>query len=294
MKKILLLNFLFTISFLQAQHCPDGVSAYQTQQYDKAVKSLSDCAKRFPTDSSLVFMIGNSLLQLKEYKKAIPFLEKSITQNYQPVGNTHYLLGLSYAAIKNSKQSISNLNMAASTGFSGYLRLDSTQFSSIRDETDFKKAKDDIYKNAFPCLKDNNNNKFDFWLGEWDVLVNGQKRADSKITKAKGGCAVHEDYVVLSGVYSGQSISYYDPTENRWEQYWVGSGGDKSKYYETEKYDADMQFIWKSKNPNGTESWTRMSYVTQDANTVIQTLESSSDGGVTWTPAFNGTYKRKE
>ena len=295
MKRLFIFFFLLiSICFLNAQPCPEGYSAFQKSEYEKALKLFSDFLKKLPKDSAVNFMMGNSHLRLKNYRKAVPYFEKAIELKYQPIPNTHYLLARAYAGTNNDAQSISNLQLAAELGFSGYQRLDSVEFNAFRTTAGFKKAKQAMYENAFPCLKDPNNNKFDFWLGEWDVFVNGQKRADSKITKAMGGCAIHEDYVVLSGVYAGQSISYYDPTEKRWEQYWVGSAGDKSKYYETEKYDTDMQFLWISKNPDGTENWTRMSYQAQDENTVIQTLESSNDQGKTWVPSFSGTYKRKE
>ena len=204
------------------------------------------------------------------------------------------MIGFCYAATGEKEKSLAYLQQAAAGGFAGFPQLDSAQFNQIRTTDSFIKVKKDIYENAFPCLKDSNNNKFDFWVGEWDVFVNNKKTADSKITKATGGCAVHEDYVVLTGLYAGQSISYYDPVEKRWEQYWVGSAGDKSEYYETENYTEDMQFIWKRKNAGGKEIWTKMSYIAQDQNTVIQTLVTSTDNGISWNPGFSGTYKRKQ
>jgi hypothetical protein len=74
----------------------------------------------------------------------------------------------------------------------------------------------------------------------------------------------------------------------------VGSAGDKSKYYEAENYTENMQFIWKRKNPKGIEIWTKMSYIAEDENTVIQTLVTSNDNGTTWNASFSGTYKRKQ
>lgn len=277
-----------------AQSCPDGLTAFQNREYEKALKSYSDCLKKSPKDSSIVFMNGYINVLLKDYKKAIPLLEKSITLKYGPSQNTQYTLGFCYAALGEKEKSLSYLQQAATGGFPAFNRLDSVQYDGIRNTPAFAKAKKDMYENAFPCLKDSNNNKFDFWLGEWDVYLNNQKIADSKITKAKGGCAVHEDYVVSSGLYAGQSISYYDPNDNQWQQFWVGSANDKSKYYETENYEEDMQFIWKRKNTNGAEVWTKMSYVAEDENTVVQTLVTSNDGGATWNASFSGTYKRKQ
>ena len=89
-----------------AQSCPDGNTAYQNKDYALALKEFSACMKDFPLDSSVIFMKGNTLMLLKEYKDAIPYLEESITGNYQPIRNTQFALGLSYAAIGKDKESI--------------------------------------------------------------------------------------------------------------------------------------------------------------------------------------------
>lgn len=294
MKNLVLIALLLvTASIINAQNCPDGNTAYKNKNYREALEAYSICLDLFPNDSSVVFMNGYSLLMLKKYKESVPFLEKSIKLNYQPTRNTQFALGLAYAALNDEANSLKNLEASAKAGFAGFTRMDSTQYNSIKDTANFNRIRKIIYTNAFPCLKDQNNNKFDFWLGDWDVYVGGQLRAQSKITKAKGGCAVHEDYEVLNGTYSGQSINFYDPTEKKWHQYWVGSSADKSKYYEMEDYTANMQFLTKSINPKGVESWIKMSFTAIDENTVNQDLDSSTDMGKTWTPAFRGVYKRK-
>ena len=246
-----------------------------------------------PQDSSLVFSKGYTLMVMKDYDKAIPIIEKAIDLNYQPAQNARFALARAYAAVNNESKSLENLKASAEGGFASFPSFDSIQFKSIKDTATFNSIRKQVKSNAFPCLKDSNNNKFDFWLGEWDVIVGGVKRADSFISKAKGGCAVHEDYRVLSGVYSGQSISFYEPNDKKWHQYWVGSGGDKSIYYETEDYEGNLQFITKSPSPNGGETWIRMTYIAVDENTVHQNLDNSSDLGKTWTPGFRGVYKRK-
>ena len=65
------------------------------------------------------------------------------------------------------------------------------------------------------------------------------------------------------------------------------------KYYEMEDYTADIQFLTKGTNPAGGESWIKMSFTKIDKNTVHQDLDSSTDMGKSWTPAFRGVYKRK-
>lgn len=292
MKRILLVVLTVSFHFGQAQNCPDGSSSFRNREYDKAFKAYKDCLKEHPGDSLLIFMSGYTLLRQQEYKKAIPLLEEAIAANYQPVTNAQYAISRAYAGAGNSQEASTYLNQAIEGGFNGYGRLDSVEFRILGDE--LSELKEKAYENAFPCLKDANNSKFDFWIGEWDVLVAGVKRAESSITKAKGGCAIHEDYVVLNGSYSGQSISFYDPTDDEWQQYWVGSGGDKSKFYESENYEdeGNLQFITKSTS-NGAETWTKMTYIKVSEDEVHQNLDSSTDQGKTWTPGFRGVYIRK-
>jgi tetratricopeptide (TPR) repeat protein len=288
---------LFTLFSLATygQNCPEGISQYQEKNYTAASIEFSKCLKEHPTDSSVVFMNGYTLLILKEYNKAIPLLKRSIALNYEPVRNTQYAIARSYAGLNNREETLKYLDLSIQAGFASFPRLDSSEFDQLRMDAKFLSLKEKMEQNAFPCLKEPNNAKFDFWVGDWDVFVSGSKRADSKITKAKGGCAILEDYTVLAGTYAGQSISYYDDAEKIWHQYWVGSGGDKSKYYEPKTYEgqADMQFVTKFKNADGTPVWTRMSYIQQDANTVLQNLDNSNDEGKSWTPGFRGVYKRK-
>ena len=42
--------------------------------------------------------------------------------------------------------------------------------------------------NAKPCTAGPEYQQFDFWVGEWDVEVSGQKVARSRIEKISDGC----------------------------------------------------------------------------------------------------------
>ena len=88
--------------------------------------------------------MGNSHLRLKNYRKAVPYFEKAIELKYQPIPNTHYLLARAYAGTNNDAQSISNLQLAAELGFSGYQRLDSVEFNAFLTTAGLKKAKEVI------------------------------------------------------------------------------------------------------------------------------------------------------
>lgn len=276
-----------------AQNCPQGHQYYQNKNYKNALKSFEKCLKDHPEDSSLLLMKGMSLVKLKNYEKAKLWLQQAIDRNVKNMASAKFNLGLCILQSGQHQEALALMQESVALGFRRYTDMDTDEFAWVRGTEAFDKIRNQAYQNAFPCLKDPNNAKFDFWLGEWDVYTHGRKRAQSKITKPLGGCAVLEEYTTSSGLYAGQSISYYDPVDNIWHQYWVGSAGDKSRYYETSAYDADLQFLTKSPDENGKETWTKMSYTQEDENTVIQVLESSTDRGATWTEVFQGTYKRK-
>lgn len=148
--------------------------------------------------------------------------------------------------------------------------------------------------NQYPCENDAKYRHFDFWLGEWDVYVNGNKVGGNSITKAVGGCAIHEDYTTAQG-YAGQSINYYDPIDKKWHQHWVGSTQDVYNYLEVDKKEGMLQFESPFWNPQNDQiSTSRLTFTLNEDGTVRQLFETSTDKGKTWTTGFDGLYKRKK
>ncbi|MEM1409036.1 MAG: hypothetical protein AAGG59_19785, partial [Bacteroidota bacterium] len=151
---------------------------------------------------------------------------------------------------------------------------------------------DKIKGNAYPCLSASDYRHFDFWLGTWDVFASGRKAGVNVISMAEGGCAIHENYTT-AGNYSGQSINYYDPIDEKWHQHWVGSGGDVYNYLETKRDTGMLQFESKFMGPGGQIGLSRLTFTLNDDGTVRQLFESSVDDGKTWSTAFDGLYKKQ-
>ncbi len=279
---------------LVAQSCPEGMDAFQANDFDRAVRAFKACHEKDNKEPTVLFMLGYSLTSNQAYDEAIPYLKAAIQAKYKSVGNAYFQLARCYAAKGALQNAFTQLSQAADAGFPAVGRLDSSEFDVVRNSTEFISIQEKIKANAFPCLKNKENARFDFWVGEWEVYLKGKLIAKSTIRKAEGGCAILEDYQVLNGSYSGHSISYYNDREKRWNQYWVGSAGDKSEYYETENYEDALQFLTKGVDAKGDVAWTKMSYNQVDENTVVQKLMVSKDEGVTWNAGFSGTYKRKK
>lgn len=134
--------------------------------------------------------------------------------------------------------------------------------------------------------------QFDFWLGKWDVYIYGTDTLAGKshIESIIDSVGLQENYSVVNGKYTGKSFNKYNPEKKRWEQYWIDNSGltlfltgnlidGKMILDDTEYGDAKKglnQIVWK-KMENGS---------------VRQTWNVSNDKGKTWTPVFDGEYKR--
>ena len=65
--------------------------------------------------------------------------------------------------------------------------------------------------------------QWDFWVGEWDVVVNDSTRTPAgtnTITSMHAGCMLHESWR-SAGVRTGSSTNFYDGARGVWRQVWV-------------------------------------------------------------------------
>lgn len=137
--------------------------------------------------------------------------------------------------------------------------------------------------------------QFDYWVGEWTVKdTAGKVIGRNVVTRDVGGCALHEHWSSGNGSV-GESFTTYSPTEKKWHQLYVGSGGyiiSMSGNFEDSKLvlvtaphagyvNPDIQVV---------ERWV---WTPIDANHVRQTATLSRDGGATWIKQFDGLYERQ-
>jgi hypothetical protein len=130
---------------------------------------------------------------------------------------------------------------------------------------------------------------FDFWVGEWEVSdTAGKVIATSSIQSQATGCAIMEHWMPI-GQPDGVSISWLEPTDKKWHQRWVAPGWITS--FTGGMSGAVMVLLDDRHTPPGSQ--TRMSYTPLADGRVKQTVETSTDGGVTWKIGFAGFYRRK-
>ncbi len=128
--------------------------------------------------------------------------------------------------------------------------------------------------------------QFDFWIGKWAVhSPAGKEVGSSEITRASEGCAIREDWTSIGTGQHGMSINYFDPSEKRWHQDWVGADGTILHLIGGLQDNAMVMADAQQAN--------RIRWTPQPDGTVKQEWTISSDHGKTWQPSFVGIYKRR-
>lgn len=290
--RLLILILLFGGLSLRAQSLKlEADNLFQNQKWEDAVHKYQKYLKENPKDSSGWFKIGVSLVNLGKSKAAITSLNTAKNTGFFP-GPVYYHISRAHVLNKNRELAMAALAQAADAGFSNFkiLKTDPIWDSYQKDET-FQQLFHQIEINAFPCLGDVNRQHFKFWIGEWDVFVNGTKVGQNTITLEEGGCVIHEAYTT-SGSFSGQSFNYVDPLDKKWHQLWVSSTGNVLDYIEINRAEGMLQLQCDYLSPQNSLSKSRLTFTKNEDGTVRQFFENSTDGE-NWVPAFDGLYKRK-
>jgi hypothetical protein len=130
--------------------------------------------------------------------------------------------------------------------------------------------------------------QFDFWVGEWVVQgPKGQQVGTNRIERVEGGCGLQENWTASNGT-TGRSINAYHPALRKWVQAWVGGG---STLLLEGGYDGEKMILsGVSIGPSGAKTSDRITWSRLPGGKVRQVWEQSTDGGRTWTVAFDGTY----
>lgn len=145
---------------------------------------------------------------------------------------------------------------------------------------------------------DADHSAFDFWIGEWDVSATGTAAvvARSTISSTAGGCAIEEDYHQTLGpggvptTYNGVSFSAFDARRGGvWRQFYMDSNGGVT-VFEGGLSEAGAMVLEAPGRPGSIQ---RMTVSPEPDGSVRQRGESSTDGGATWTPGYDFTYRRR-
>lgn len=149
----------------------------------------------------------------------------------------------------------------------------------------------------FDCTK-GGPTELDFWIGEWKVTRHGgvEVFGINHFTKEIGGCAIHEVFNAKTPNgkdYLGTSLSFYDPADQQWHQFYVDSNGRRSVYAGTMQGN-DWVMIAPSLSPTRGPFLQRM-IVRRNPNGSVEQLGAvSTDNGKTWREIFDLDYSKLE
>ena len=145
---------------------------------------------------------------------------------------------------------------------------------------------------AAPCSSDEFD-EFDFWLGTWDVqTADGTVAGSNRIEKAHNGCAINEFWTGAQGG-TGSSVNFRDGRSGEWVQVWNSDNGIQIDIRggltdDGMRLSGTIHYV-----TNGNTFPFRGLWTPLDDGRVRQFFEQSNDGGKTWTPWFEGFYRRQ-
>jgi hypothetical protein len=132
--------------------------------------------------------------------------------------------------------------------------------------------------------------QFDFWIGDWNVISNGQLAGTNSIHPILNGCALQEKWQGASGL-AGTSFNVYDQANDQWHQTWIDGSGTLLEL------DGDLrngEMVLQGDRPaadgNGKTSH-RITWTPNTDGSVRQLWEATQDGK-TWTVLFDGLYQK--
>ena len=132
--------------------------------------------------------------------------------------------------------------------------------------------------------------QFDFWAGDWDVFdtKTGSREANARVDRILDGCVLREQYDGTNGS-TGQSFNIYDPSRGVWRQIWVNNRG-QLLFLEGKLEGGELDFSGSQRTLEGKEEQVRGQWKPVQGG-VQETAQTSLDGGRTWTPWFDLTFR---
>lgn len=263
---------------------------FQSQQWAEAAAAYERLIKAEPGNGMAWFRLGASLSALKKYEQAIAPLQKAVELLRGPMAN--YLLGATYASLGDKDKAFASLSEATRTGFAQLNRLQNDpSLAALREDPRFSKLVEEVRRVSSPCLYSDKAKELDFWVGEWDVQVNGVTAGINVIQRIEDGCVIMENWKGQGGL-TGKSMNFYNPALGKWRQTYVGSNASIWEM-EGEYKEGAMRFSGQVFAPNGQAVMTRVIFYNLEPGRLRHTAENSSDQGKTWTTVWDAIYVRK-
>jgi hypothetical protein len=275
-----------------AQPSPAAIEAgklFQSQKWPEALIAFEALTKTEPTNGMAWYRLGASLGNLNKHQEAVAPLKKAVEILQGP--QAMYLLGSTYARLNDKDKAFESLTQAVTAGFAALLRLENdASLASLREDPRYQKLVESVRRKAFPCHSSEKARQLDFWVGEWDVQVNGQTIGTNVIQRLEEGCLILENWKGNGGL-SGKSMNFFNPILGTWRQTYMSS--NQMIWEMTGEYkDGALHYSGQVFTPGGIVM-TRVTFFNLEAGRLRHTEDNSRDGGKTWNNVWDAIYVRK-
>lgn len=144
--------------------------------------------------------------------------------------------------------------------------------------------------------------QFDFWLGDWDLIVRARATSDGPWDEARGtqhiesilgGCALAETFTAEGPgqPWAGRSYSSWQPSTGQWRQTWVDDSGGYLAF--TGGLDGGaMTLVGEPRTQGAKHVLMRMVFLEVTATSLRWEWQRQVDGGP-WEPQMIIAYRRR-
>lgn len=267
--------------------------AFAAGEWATAVAAYEQVSAAQPANPLLKMRIGQCYAKLERWAEAAAALDLAV-QGGAPLALFTVDHAGSYARLGQADKAVAVLQAAVQNGFAQPEAIQSSpNLASLAGHPGFAAAVTGADKNARPCRYDDDARAFDFWVGDWDVTVQGAPAGTSHVELILEGCVVFENWTATVGG-TGKSFNLWDKSRQRWQQTWVDNRGTLLELHGTFTEPGKLVYENHVPGPDGKGPKNRMTFTRLGPDQVRQLWEQSTDGGATWVVTFDGDYRRKK
>ncbi len=266
---------------------------FQAKDWPASARAYEAIVAKDEKNGMAWFRLGYSLHSMGKFEEAIPAFQRADAVGFAPQ-LSKYNIACGYSMTKDKDKAFEALDKLVQSGYGQVAQLKSdTDFDNLREDPRFNEVLTKADRNARPCAYKPESRQFDFWKGEWDVKnPQGALVGTSSVQLILGDCVIFENWTGRGGAI-GKSFNIYNTAKGKWQQTWVDNSGSVLELFGDFK-DNQMRLQGESLAPDGNKLSNRLTFFNQGPDQVRQLWEQSSDGGKTWTVAFDGTYTRRK